>query len=253
MMISCNTGDKDTVSSVQTDTLTQEASLQAAVKQYPDSLPLLENLLKYYSDNDKDSLGLISIDRAIARDSSNPALWDMRSIMFTALADTLNAIRSLEHAVALYSDPQYVIGLGSLYAETKDIKALAMADALLNADKAHAAKEAWFIKGLYYSFSNMKEKAIPFFDKALNEDYGFMNAYEEKALALYDLKRYREAADVLNKAVTLQNNFDEGYYYLGQCYEKLGQKEDAANAYRKALMYDPSYTEASDALARLGM
>lgn len=253
MMISCNTKDPETAPTPQTDTVSQEASLRAAVKQYPDSISLLENLVEYYSNNDQNPVALNYIDSAIAKDSSNPRLWDMQSVVLVAQADTAHAITALEHAIELYPDAQYVISLGALYAETKNVKALAMADALLNADKAHANKEAFFIKGLYYSFSNLKEKAIPFFDKALAEDYGFMHAYLEKALALYDLKRYREAADVLNKAVTLQNNFDEGYYYLGQCYEKMGQKEDAANAYRKALMYDPDYTEASDALARLQM
>ena len=126
-----------------------------------------------------------------------------------------------------------------------------MAEALLYANKAGAEKEAYFIKGLYYSYNNEKEKAIPFFDKCININYTFMDAYLEKGIALYDLKKYSEAATVLQKAVMVQNNYDKGYYYLGRCFEKLNNKEDAIEAYKMALLYDPNYVEAQDALGKL--
>ena len=251
IIVSCHTHDKDPQTAAKTDSIPSEAAMTAAVKQYPDSMPLLENLVQYYSNTENYTSALSYINQAIARDSARPELWDMQSLVLVEKSDTLPAIHALEHAVALYPDPQYIISLGALYAETKNEKALAMADALIAADKSHANKEAFFIRGLYYSFRNMKEKAIPFFDQALAEDYQFMDAYLEKALALYDLEKYDEAATVLTKAVALQNNFDRGYFYLGRCYEKLNKKEEAANAYRKALMYDPEYTEAQEALEKL--
>jgi tetratricopeptide (TPR) repeat protein len=51
----------------------------------------------------------------------------------------------------------------------------------------------------------------------------------------------------------LQNNFDEGYYFKGKCYEKLGMIPQAIEAYQTALMYDPNYIEARDALGKLGV
>ena len=130
--------------------------------------------------------------------------------------------------------------------------ALQMADALLIGKKANADKEAFFIKGLYYSFINEKIKAISYFDKCLALNYTFMDAYREKAIALYDFGKYEEALAVLDKAITLQNNFDEGYYYSGQCLEKLNRKDEAIQAYQNALVYDPDYIEAKDALGKLG-
>ena len=58
---------------------------------------------------------------------------------------------------------------------------------------------------------------------------------------------------VLDKAVTLQNNFEEGYYYKGRTLEKLNRIKDAIEAYQMALAYDPEYIEAKDALGRLGI
>ena len=251
IIVSCHTKDQDPETVPKTDSVSSEAAMAASVRQYPDSIPLLENLVQYYFDTENYPAALSYINGAIARDSAQPELWDLQSMILVAKSDTLPAIHALENAVALYPDPRYIISLGALYAETKNEKALVMADALIAADKSHANEQAFFIKGLYYSFCNMKEKAIPFFDLALAQDSRFMEAYLEKALALYELKKYDEAATVLVKAVTLQNNFDRGYYYLGRCYEKLNKKEDAANAYRKALMYDPDYTEAQEALENL--
>ena len=245
----CNT-KKDAEPQNKTE-LSQEDFLKNAIKQYPDSLKLIENLSAYYLDVQNYDAALAQINNAIDKDSNNAQLRDYQSIIYAAKGDTMEAIKSLENAITILPDPQYVIGLGALYAQTKNPLALTMADALLMADKAAAQKEAYFIKGIYYSYINEKEKAIPFFDKAISIQYTFMDAYLEKGIALYDLKKYSEAATVLEKAVTIQNNFDRGYYYLGRCFEKLNKKEEAIEAYQMALQYDPNYLEAKDALGKL--
>ena len=245
----CNT-KKDAEPQNKTE-LSQEDFLKNAIKQYPDSLKLIENLSAYYLDVQNYDAALAQINNAIGKDSNNAQLRDYQSIIYAAKGDTMEAIKSLENAITILPDPQYVIGLGALYAQTKNPLALTMADALLMADKAAAQKEAYFIKGIYYSYINEKEKAIPFFDKAISIQYTFMDAYLEKGIALYDLKKYSEAATVLEKAVTIQNNFDRGYYYLGRCFEKLNKKDEAIEAYQMALQYDPNYLEAKDALGKL--
>jgi tetratricopeptide (TPR) repeat protein len=78
-----------------------------------------------------------------------------------------------------------------------------------------------------------------------------MYANREKAIALYSQTKYEEAIKVLNRAVTLQNNFDEGYFWLGKCYEKLNRKDEAIESYQNALLYDKNYIEAREALDRI--
>jgi tetratricopeptide (TPR) repeat protein len=251
-LFSCNSNNTTVDTKVNQPT-TSEESLKQAVKQYPDSIALLQSLVGYYTDGENYDAALSAINNSIARDSSNPAFWDMRSVIASQKGDTAQAIFSLQRAIDIYPIPDYIISLGALYAETKNPMALTVADALLAANKAQAEKEAYFIKGLYYSFTNQKEKAIPFFDKCIALNYSFVDAYLEKALALYDLKNYSEAAKVLEKAVTVQNSFDRGYYYLGQCYEKLNRTAEAIEVYQKALLYDENYMEVKDALGRLGI
>ncbi len=231
----------------------EEKRLKDEVAKYPDSLILRENLVQYFRNNGNYFNALKEIDQAIKKDSNNARLWDIKAILYFEDADTAKAITSFEKAISIFPAPQYIISLGTLYAQTKNTLALEMADALLISSKAKADKEAFFIKGLYYSYSNDKTKAISFFDKCLSLNYTFMDAYREKAIALYDLKKYEEALAVLDKAITLQNSFDEGYYYSGQCLEKLNRKEEAIQAYQNALILDPEYIEAKDALAKLGV
>ena len=243
--------NNDNIEKKNNEPLSKEQQLKKDIIQYPDSTLLTETLVQYYREAGNYSLAITVINNAIKKDSINPRLWDIKATLDIENNDTTASIQSFEKAIAIFPNPQYLISVGALYAQTKNAKALQIADALLIATKANAQKEAYFIKGLYYSYTNEKRKAISFFDKCLSISYTYMDAYIEKALALYDLLKYNEALTVLDKAVSLQNNFEEGHYYRGQCLEKLNRPLEAIEAYQIALSYDSDYMEAKEALARL--
>ncbi len=231
----------------------KELQLIEASRQFPDSLLLVENLAQYYRENGNYDQAIKTVNDVLQKDSLNGRLWDIKATLHFEDADTLDAIKAYERSIDLDPQPPVIISLGALYAQTKNPLALVMADGLLYANKAQAEKEALFIKGLYYSSINEKNKAIDFFNKCLAINYGFMEAYREKASALYSLGKYNEALLVLDKAVTLQNNFDEGYYYMGRNLEKLNKLPEAIEMYQRALLYDPEYMEAKQALVKLGV
>ena len=248
----CSDPDTSNTTSTTVDTPAGEQAMLDAIAKYPDSLLLTENLLQYYREAGNYDKAIAEINKKVAKDSLNPRVWDIKATLHLEDGDTTKAIDAFAHAVAIYPDPQYIIALGTLFAGRKDPKALVMADALIAGDKAMADKEAFFIKGLYYSNIQQYEKAIPFFDKSLTLSYTFMPAYTEKALALSALNRNQEALAVMDKALTVQNNFDEGYYYRGRILEKLGRTQEAIESYQTAMAYTSDYTEARDALSRLG-
>ena len=198
-------------------------------------------------------LTISTVNNILLSDSLNARLWDVKATLHFEVGDTLLAIRAFEKSIDINPQPDVIISLGVLYAQTKNPLALAMADGLIMAKKAEAEKEAFFIKGLYFSNTNDKINAILFFDKCIALNYTFMEAYREKGIALYDLGKYKEALEILDKAVTLQNNFDEGYYYMGRTLEKMNKASEAIDMYQTALLYDPGYIEAKEALARLGI
>jgi len=255
MIISCNNQDHakqndktgfETVSA-------REKILKDSITQFPDSLILKEKLIQYYRDIDEYDEAIATTNEILQKDSLNARLWDIKGTLHFENEDTLNALISFETALRLNPSPRYLILLGSLYAQTKNVRALAIADALLRSKLPETEKEAFFIQGLYFNYTGDKTKAITAFDKCLNLDNRHMFAYREKGIALYDMGKYEDAITVLDKAVTLQNNFDEGYYWLGRCLEKLNKPSDAIQEYRTALLYAPDYIEAKDALTRLGV
>ncbi|MBC7888057.1 MAG: tetratricopeptide repeat protein [Ferruginibacter sp.] len=231
----------------------QEKQLRGLVTRFPDSLLLYENLVQFFRDKGNYNQAIKATETVLKADSLNDRFLDIKATLHFENGDTINAIKAFEKAVSINPRPEYIISLGSLYAQTKNPMALAMADALLQAPAANAQKQALFIKGLYFSYTGEKVKALAFFNNCLKLDYRDVLAYREKAICLYDLNKYATAVDVLKQAVAVQNTFDEGYYWMGRCYEKLDKRKEAADSYRQALQIDPDYGEAKDALGKMGV
>lgn len=246
-VISCNNAD------VKNETIAtgKESELRQQVAQYPDSLLLKENLVQYFREKGDYKLALKEADNVVTKDSMNDRFYDIKATLYFEDGDTINAIRAFEKAISINPQPEYIISLGSLYAQTKNPMAVQMADALLHAPSANAQKQALFIKGLYFSSIGEKVKAITFFNACLKLDFHDLFAYREKAICLYNLGKYTTAIDELKKAVAVKNTYDEGYYWMGRCYEKLGDKKQAGESYQQALQIDPDYEEAKAALKQL--
>lgn len=255
IIISCNNQDHAKKREEAADEIntSRENILKDSILKFPDSLLFKEKLIQYYRDSDEYDKAIAIANEAIKKDSITARLWDIKANLHFENEDTANAINAFETAFKLDPSPRYLLLLGSLYAQTRNNRALIIADALINTKLPETEKEALFIKGLYYSYTGDKKTAISFFNKCLNLDNRHMFAYREKGIALYDMGKYEDAIAVLDKAVTLQNNFDEGYYWLGRCLEKLNKPNDAIEEYKTALLYSPDYIEAKDALARLGI
>lgn len=226
-------------------------SIKKNIKEHPDSLMLKVNLIEAYRNEGYYDSAISVASQELVKNSGSAYLWNIKATLYFENDDTTNAINSLEHAVKIYPLPDYLVALGTVYAEIKSKKALMIADELLRSNKLKSGKDAYFIKGIYYNYLNESQQAITYLDSCLNLDFTYMYAYREKAIALYHEKKYEDAIKVLKRAVTVQNNFDEGYFWMGKCYEKLNREDDAIESYQKALLYDTDYTEAKDALDRL--
>lgn len=247
-LVSCTSKDKE-VKHVK-DPNSIEA-IKNAIKEFPDSLILKQNLIEAYRNEGKYDSAIAVADHELAKDSGSAYLWNIKATLYFENNDTIQAINSLQHAINIYPLPEYLVALGTVLAEIKNKNALQVADNLLRNNKEKKGKDAYFIKGLYYNYINEPQKAIVYLDSCLRLDFTYMYAYREKAIALYQEKKYEEAIKVLSRAVTLQNNFDEGYYWMGKCYEKLNQKEEAIQSYQNALLYDKNFIEARKALDRI--
>jgi tetratricopeptide (TPR) repeat protein len=232
----------------------QEKKLRAQIAKHPDSLVLKENLVQYFVNNGNYNQAIAETEHALQKDSSNEKLLYMRAVLFFDNEDTTNAIHAWEKLIRVNANPEYIKTLGFLYAITKDPMALGMSN-LLMAGAGHTRNEGLFIQGLYYSKLGQKENAITLFNQCLALDYKNLMAYREKAIAEYDLGKYLEALKTLELALAVQQTYDEAYYWMGRCFEKLGNKEEAVKNYQMAIQFeqDHNYPEAKDALGRMGV
>lgn len=231
-------------------TLSTEDSLLNALQQHPDSLLLRENLIQFYREADNYEQALQITQTGIERDSLNPRLYQIKGTLLFEYEDTIGAIKAFENTVRLLPVPQNLSVLGVMYAQQGNSNALLIAQELA-ALNPPIQPEADFIRGVYHATLKNEKEAIKYFDACILMNHTFMDAYREKAILLYHLKKHHDAIDVLLKATTLKNNFDIGYYLLGQNYEQLKDTILAIENYDRALLYDPNYWEAKDALNKL--
>jgi tetratricopeptide (TPR) repeat protein len=83
----------------------------------------------------------------------------------------------------------------------------------------------------------------------VRKTYALMMTNRGKYLSLGG--RYDEAFDLLHLSLQLDPELDRAYEFMGNIYETQGKKNEAADAYRKALLLNPSNTGAQQRLQSL--
>lgn len=163
------------------------------------------------------------------------------------------SIKVLELAYSLTPyDIELNYSLANKYAEEPNAKVLQLCDSLIKADSLGLHPEPYYLKGVYYSNTEENDKAISAFNTAIQKDYQFANAYIEKGKILYNEKKYAEALKVFQLCSSIKPAFPDAYYWTGMCLEATGEKENAGVNYRRAYELDKSFTEAKEAMDRLG-
>ena len=252
LQIACNNSSKDENKNI-TSTDNKIDSLQAIIKQYPDSLLLKENLIQYYRDLNDYKKAIELVNKYIVEDTIEARLQHIKAVLLLENKDTIQSLRFFEKSIELQPNPEDYLYVANIFATQKDQESLSLTDSIIKNYSPYFLKEALLIKGIYFAGINDLKNALFFFDKALDVDFTFMEAYREKAKCYLQCKKYNEAIEILKKAITLKNSYEEGYYLLGQVYEKQNKKSEAIDAYQKALLYVPDYYEAAMALKRLGL
>jgi predicted O-linked N-acetylglucosamine transferase (SPINDLY family) len=84
-------------------------------------------------------------------------------------------------------------------------------------------------------------KAIEYFDKAISVSPDYSEAYLDRGLALYALKRHEEALKSYNEAIALNSESAEIYINLGVILEVLNRWDEAFVSYDKAIAIKPNF------------
>jgi len=107
-----------------------------------------------------------------------------------------------------------------------------------------------FRDGLSFLSKDDCEKALPYFDKAVESDGNYAEAWAQSGFCNEKLGRHNEAIEASKKAVNLRPSA-ESYFNIGLAHYYLKQYRDSAEAYRQAIKLDPY--NAADAYYALGL
>ena len=154
--------------------------------------------------------------------------------------DTASAISCFQSAVEFNQNYfEAYMQLGVLSAAKKNPIALGYFDNALNLQPK--SFEAEYARAKFWQDIGKYDKALQEYDSLAvifpdNQDV----SYNTGAI-LFEQKKYNDALQKFDLAISRNENFFRGYYGRGRCYEALGQKQKAMDDYKKCLSIKPDY------------
>ena len=226
--------------------------LKKAIDDLPNSLFLRISLARSYDAVGKTDDALAVCNSMLQKEPSQVNALLLKADLLEKKGDVNSVIEPLEKAYTLVPFNRELINkLAYQYAETKNAKALSLADTLLHHDSLQEYADAFYIKGMYYSNTGQPDKAIQQFDAGIQRDHRYLNAYIEKGKIQLDHKKTNDALKTFQLANRITPAFPDAWYWMGRCQETLGNKAEAKENYEKAYELDKTFSEAREASEKL--
>jgi tetratricopeptide (TPR) repeat protein len=225
--------------------------LESGAKRFPENPDFRRRLSEAFLQSGRTTEALAQYDDMLRADSTNFEAWYEKGLLLAETGDTAAAIESLARSYALQPLRMSGLVLANLYAETKNARAVEIADEIMSKDTLSESLDPLFIKGIYYSNTKQYPQAIEQFDQCIRADWKFTDAYIEKGIILYEQKNIDEALQTFKMANTVSATNADAYYWQGRCYELAGKKDEAIDNYARAYALDRDFEEAKQALDRL--
>lgn len=225
--------------------------LQQLIKDFPENSNFQRRLSEALMNNGEINEAIHSYNQILAADSGDFEAWFERGLLHLEQKDTASAVQDLERSFRLQPLQLSALTLANIYAETKNARALGLADLIISKDSTKELADPYFIKGIYFVNAGQSAKALEMFNACIRMNWKFQEAYIEKGIIYFEAKNLDEALQQFKLAATVTNTYPEAYYWQGRCYEALGMKEEALANYGRAYSLDRSFKEAVEGAARI--
>src|SRR5688500_4263181 len=128
---------------------------------------------------------------------------------------------------------------------------MSLPDLAASSGRNKRAKAVQFFRdGLSFLSRDDCERALPYFEKAVDSDSNYAEAWAQSGFCKEKLGRHAEAIEASKKAVSLRPSA-ESYFNIGLASYYLKQYRESAEAYRASIRLDPY--NAADAYYALGL
>lgn len=222
------------------------------IERFPDSTELRVQLIDTMDSLHLTKEALQQIDSLIVKDPGNYGNWFRKGELAIHNTDTALAIKCFTNAADIYNSPDVLLTLANLYAVQKNKIALSLCTEVIaqKPDRTYIA-HSYYIAGLYYENTGNTEVAIENFNRCIQQNYYYLDAYLEIGWIYFDQQKYSLAKEIFETATAVKPTDARGHYWTAKCLEKLGQPDKAINAYQLAFNLDNSLSEASAAISRI--
>lgn len=103
-----------------------------------------------------------------------------------------------------------------------------------------SAAMEWYRQGLHFnSHDNQFEQALECFDKSLELNPQFEDAWLGKSVALYNLGRFQDAIQPIDRALELNPDYVMAWCIKGEILSRLGKPDEADYCYARAQEINP--------------
>lgn len=226
--------------------------LKQATNQFPGDFPLEYMLAESFQSMDSTDAALYITQKWLQSGIEIPEFILLHASLLEKKGNKTESLYLLE---TLYeNEPNYrpvkeILALR--YAGSGNKKAILLCEEISRLDSTGHDPLPNYYLGIYYGTQKNYTSAIQAFDKAIQSDYNFIEAYIEKASLLYEQKVYKGSLEVLSKALAVAPDHASVYYWTAKCQQALGDKESARFNYLKAYGLDKSFIEAKAAADQL--
>ena len=112
---------------------------------------------------------------------------------------------------------------------------------ILASDPTHA--DALHLLGLTYGQSGRHQKAIEFYNLAIEQTPHFPAAYNNKGISLNSLREYQQAIECFQRALAIKPDDAGTHSNLGHAFSKLGKHQEAINHLSMATQLNPDHAD----------
>lgn len=218
---------------------------------HPKSSKLFEQKAKLYLIGQNNEESLKNADLAVKYDKFNDQAYYIKGYNFLEMGDTAKAISSYQTAIEQNPDHfEAYLDLGFIFSTKNDPLAL---DYLKNALLVKPSeKRALYAKGMYEQEHELYNEAMQTYTDLVKAHPNFREAYHNLGyIHLAYLRLFQQATIHFTEAIKVDPNYIEAYYNRGYSFELMGDINNAAKDYRKALSLSPNYELAAKGLTRV--